>query len=166
MKKIAVITLSAIILSLFAGCASIVSKSDWPVSITSQPNGASVVVKNSQGMAVFSGITPTSVTLSSKKAYLQGESYTLEFYKDGFNPVTYKLNPSINEWYIGNLVFGGLIGILIVDPMTGAMYKLDESVNVSLSTEYGFSQEEGALNIVSLNNLPEELKSSIVEVAI
>jgi hypothetical protein len=136
------------------------------VSITSQPNGASVVVKNSQGKEVFSGVTPTSVTLSSKKAYFKGESYTLEFSKDGFNATTYELNPSMNGWYLGNIVFGGLIGMLIVDPMTGAMYKLDESVNVSLAAEYGFSQEEGSLNIVSLDNLPEELKGNIVEVAI
>ena len=27
----------------------------------------------------------------------------------------------MNGWYIGNILFGGLIGFLIVDPLTGAM---------------------------------------------
>lgn len=30
----------------------------------------------------------------------------------------------LSGWYFGNLVFGGLIGMLIVDPLTGAMYNL------------------------------------------
>ena len=166
MKNIAVITLSTIVLSLFAGCASIVSKSDWPVNITSQPRGASVVVKNSQGVEVFSGVTPTTVTLSSKKAYFKGESYTLMFNKDGYGTTTYELQPSMNGWYLGNLFFGGLIGMLIVDPVTGAMYKLDENVDVKLVSELGFSQEAGVLRIVSLDNLPEELKNNRVELEI
>ena len=32
---------------------------------------------------------------------------------------------SVSGWYFGNLVFGGLIGMLIVDPLTGAMYNLE-----------------------------------------
>jgi hypothetical protein len=31
---------------------------------------------------------------------------------------------NVNGWYIDNNLFGGLIGMLIVDPITGAMYKL------------------------------------------
>lgn len=38
----------------------------------------------------------------------------------------------MDGWYIGNLLFGGLIGMLIVDPATGAMYKLDDSVYATL----------------------------------
>lgn len=30
----------------------------------------------------------------------------------------------MNGWYIGNLLFGGIIGLLIVDPATGAMWTL------------------------------------------
>jgi hypothetical protein len=34
------------------------------------------------------------------------------------------LHSSVSGWYFGNVVFGGLIGMLIVDPLTGAMYNL------------------------------------------
>ena len=35
-----------------------------------------------------------------------------------------KLDSSLSGWYFGNIIFGGLIGMLIVDPVTGAMYNL------------------------------------------
>ena len=34
------------------------------------------------------------------------------------------LTSSVSGWYFANLVFGGGIGMLIVDPLTGAMYNL------------------------------------------
>jgi hypothetical protein len=30
----------------------------------------------------------------------------------------------LSGWYFGNLVFGGIIGMLIVDPLTGSMWNL------------------------------------------
>jgi hypothetical protein len=36
----------------------------------------------------------------------------------------YALDSSVSGWYFGNLAFGGVIGMLIVDPLTGAMYNL------------------------------------------
>ena len=35
-----------------------------------------------------------------------------------------KIDGAINGWYFGNIIFGGLIGMLAVDPATGAMYTL------------------------------------------
>ena len=37
----------------------------------------------------------------------------------------------MDGWYIGHILFGGLIGFLIIDPATGSMWKLNESVHVS-----------------------------------
>jgi hypothetical protein len=34
---------------------------------------------------------------------------------------------------LGNIVFGGLIGLLIVDPATGAMWKLEETQVINLA---------------------------------
>ena len=42
--------------------------------------------------------------------------------KDGYEPVTLPIKANANGWYIGgNLVFGGLIGWLAVDPFNGGM---------------------------------------------
>lgn len=52
----------------------------------------------------------------------------------------------MDGWYFGNILFGGLIGFLIVDPATGAMYTLKpDTLNVHLVS-----------NVVALT--PEELK--------
>lgn len=36
---------------------------------------------------------------------------------------------TMNPWYMGNLLIGGLIG-LVVDPLTGAMFKYDDVLSV------------------------------------
>lgn len=107
------------------GCASIVSKSDWPVSVTSASPGVAFTVKNENGVAVTHGTTPAVVVLSSHGGYFSGADYTIEC-AGGTTPLASRLN----GWYVGNVVFGGLIGLLIVDPATGAMWKLPEMVQL------------------------------------
>ncbi|MCK7477558.1 MAG: hypothetical protein M0C28_08815 [Candidatus Moduliflexus flocculans] len=77
--------------------------------------------------------TPTTVTLSSKGGYFRPAVYHFEFEKEGFSPVNKEVSAGFNGWYMGNIVFGGLIGIVIVDPLTGAMWRLDELVSEVLS---------------------------------
>lgn len=166
MKKVSVLIISAIVLSLFAGCASIVSKSDWPVSITSQPSGSSITVTKSDGVEVYVGETPTTITLSAKRGYFKSETYTITFNKDGFYPTSYQLRSNVNGWYWGNFLLGGAIGMFIVDPLTGAMFHLEENVDVSLQADLSFVSEGKTLQIVSLDHVPEELKNSLIELNI
>lgn len=123
------ITPFACLCFLSTGCASIVSKSDWPVAIVSSEPGAEFEVKNEHGVAIAHGKTPTTITLTSKDGFFAGADYTVEC---GGNRTP--LHTSLNGWYFGNILFGGLIGMLIVDPATGAMWKLPESVHVTPGT--------------------------------
>ncbi|WP_137805534.1 hypothetical protein [Pseudomonas sp. G(2018)] len=109
---------------LTSGCASIVGDSKYPVNVSSTPSGANFTVQNKDGVVVHSGSTPNSVTLPSGRGYFKGETYTITFKKEGYADTTAKLDTSMSGWYWGNILFGGLIGMLVVDPMTGAMYKL------------------------------------------
>ncbi|MGK0464326.1 MAG: hypothetical protein ACJAT5_000738 [Lentimonas sp.] len=161
MKKI-VSTIFLSVMLLFAGCASIVSKSNWPVNVSSNPEGAEFYITNSYGTKIYSGKTPTNVFLDSKKGYFKGEKYKLHFAKDGYGSLIYELNTGLNGWYIGNIVFGGLIGFLIVDPLTGAMYKLDDQVNVTLPADLSLSTENSELRIVTLDKVPENLKDQLI----
>ena len=117
---------------LATGCASIVSKSIYPVQISSNPPGATVSVKDKVGAEVFTGTTPTTAMLEAGKSYFSSARYTLTFTKPGYDPATRVLDSSLDLWYLGNILFGGLIGMLIVDPITGDMWKLDEFVSVTL----------------------------------
>jgi hypothetical protein len=42
----------------------------------------------------------------------------------GYEPAEVQLKPSLSGWYFGNILFGGLIGMVAVDPNTGAMFNL------------------------------------------
>jgi hypothetical protein len=63
--------------------------------------------------------------LDSGHGYFTRARYTVTASKDGYTPAMTPLQTSINPWYWGNIVIGGLIGILIVDPITGAMFEID-----------------------------------------
>ena len=120
-------------LVLITGCASIVSKSQWPVTVQSNPTGAKCVISKANGVMMHTGETPMTVTLSSSQGFFSAADYKVNCQKEGFSSAESKLEGTISGWYLGgNLLFGGLIGYLIVDPATGAMWKLDETMTVNL----------------------------------
>jgi len=127
------ISLIAIVAFAVTGCASIVSDSKYPVAVTSSPSGATYEIVNESGVSVRSGVTPDEVTLRAGAGYFDGEKYTITYRKDGYTSSTQTLDSGIDGWYWGNIVIGGLIGMLIVDPATGAMYTLPEKINSTLT---------------------------------
>ncbi|WP_318372803.1 hypothetical protein [Enterobacter sp.] len=108
------------------GCATIVGDSTQTVQINSNPQGAKFEIKDEKGMVITSGTTPQSVVLDkSDGSYFGGKDYQITFSKEGFAPSTLPIKHSANGWYIGgNLLFGGIIGYLLVDPFNGGMYTL------------------------------------------
>lgn len=114
-----------IVAGVQTGCATIVSEKAYPVSFISEPPGAQVEVKDQKGVTRFTGVTPTTATLDAGNGYFTRGRYTVVSSKAGYVPATQQITASMNGWYWGNLLFGGLIGFLIVDPITGAMYEID-----------------------------------------
>lgn len=127
--------------TVLSGCASIVSGSNSPVRIASTPEQADFTITNEDGIKVHSGITPSTVTLKNGAGYFDGESYSINYSKDGYNPQTATLNSGVNGWYFGNLLFGGFLGLLVIDPATGAMFDLPDDLSVSLMKQ----SQQGAL---------------------
>ena len=134
-----------IALALNTGCASIVSKSKYPVSITTEPTAAKIEIKDQDGIVRFAGTSPTTAILDAGNGFFTRARYTVTASKDGHNAATFPIQNSIDGWYWGNILFGGLIGLLIVDPITGAMFQIDTPVaNMSLAPtvpEMGFSSD-------------------------
>jgi hypothetical protein len=114
--------------SLFAGgCASIVNGGNREISIATQPPGATASVRKSGGGiadVVAVEKTPCTISLDPKKSYFSGQSYTLRLELPGYKVTEVELTPKMSGWYWGNLLFGGLIGMLAVDPATGAMWNI------------------------------------------
>lgn len=120
-----------------AGCASIVHGGARPISINSQPSGAKVLItKADTGAPVHSGVTPLTVSLEPKRGFFKGQSYFLKLEMAGYKTAGVSIRSELSGWYFGNIVFGGLIGMLIVDPATGAMWNLSpDKIEQTLSAE-------------------------------
>lgn len=146
-----------------SGCASIVSDSSYPISLKSAPDTANFTITNRSGAVVHSGVTPSVVTLKANAGYFKGERYLITFKKEGFGEKTFTLTSSLDGWYWGNILFGGLIGMLIVDPATGAMYKLPQDVSINLDANTTASNNQ-ILTIASFDSLTEEQKAKLVKV--
>ena len=117
--------ISIILLSSFlTGCASIVGQSIFPVTINSNPTGANITVSDEHGLVMLNGVTPTTMTLQAGESYFHAKTYQIKFSKLGYGDQTVLLKADLDGWYFGNILFGGLIGILMVDPITGKMWKL------------------------------------------
>ena len=154
-------------LIFMTSCASIVSKSSYPVVINSQPDQADIVITDEHGKKVYRGKTPTTVSLKTSEGYFDGKNYTVTFTKDGYTSYTAPIKRGVDGWYIaGNIFLGGLIGYLIVDPLTGAMWTLEKEVNAVLSPLVSSEQDPSGLQIVSLADIPVHLRSQMREVRV
>ena len=144
MRKI--ILFSVLSLSiLLTGCATIVSSSKQKVSFTSTPAKATVFVNN-----INLGVTPFVAKLKRSV-----KTHNVKIVLDGYKPYETKLTRKFNGWYIGNIAFGGFIG-LIVDASTGAMYKISDSeVNVALENSISMTKTNDGLNVAVVMEVNE-----------
>lgn len=69
-------------------------------------------------------------------------------------------------WYaVGNLFIGGLVGWLIVDPATGAMWTLDPQLAIDMPRlSAAESSGSGNLCIASIDQVPAHLRPRLVRV--
>ena len=127
-------------LSFFAGgCASIVHSGNRSISISSDPPGATASIRKAGTTAINDVVvvnkTPCTVSLDPRGGYFRGQSYVLRLELPGYQTAEVQLTPRMSGWYWGNLIFGGLIGMLAVDPATGAMWNISpEKVEHKLPT--------------------------------
>ncbi len=157
------ILLGALLL-IWSGCASIVSKSNYPISISTTPPGAKVTITNQKNVDIFVGNTPAICTLKSGRGFFAKAGYLLTFEKEGYQKRVVALNAKLDGWYFGNLFFGGLIGMLIVDPATGAMWKLDPGFINEILVEEAPLAGDPTLQIFDYNNIPESWKDKLIAI--
>ena len=69
------------------------------------------------------------------------------------------------ELHITAQLFGGIIGMLIVDPATGAMWKLDEKTFSSLPRKFSQNLNNSqSLHIALLEDVPANYRSKLVKI--
>ena len=159
-KKITSLFLAGSFL-LMSSCATIVSKSNYPISINSSPSEAKITITNKKGIQVYAGNTPATLSLKAGSGFFGKAHYQVKFTKNGYDTRIVPVNFKLDGWYFGKILIGGFIGMLIVDPATGAMFKLDtEFLNETLTQSTANVQKEG-LKIYTLNEIPKEWKEHL-----
>lgn len=119
---------------LLSSCATIVSGSKQSVKFTSNPSFATIFIDE-----VEMGKTPFEIKLERKK------EHHVMIKLDGYKTYETNLTKKFNAWYIGNIAFGGIIG-LIIDPITGAMYKLSPSeINAEMQKGVAFKSDSNSI---------------------
>jgi len=98
-------------LFLVIGCCTIISGRNQNLPVVSNPSGAKVIVNGVQQQS------PCTLVLDRKQLL-----YQVRVEKEGYEPVEITLRKGVNGWIWGNLLFGGIIG-LIIDICTGSVNK-------------------------------------------
>ncbi|TWU54436.1 hypothetical protein Poly51_31550 [Rubripirellula tenax] len=146
---------------LSTGCATVVSKSQYPVLVDNRPAPTYFTVYNQKNEIVHQGVTPQKITLPAKSRPFLPAKYSVVLAGEQSTSQRHALNAGFDPWIAGNLVLGGGLGA-IVDGATGAMFKLPEQVVGNLDTQYAVTdQQRGSMILAgsapskgSLNNLP------------
>jgi hypothetical protein len=116
-----------------AKCATIIHGTTQEISVNSQPSEADVVIKG-----VKMAKTSALIKLARKDSNI-----VLRLEKEGYEPVEIAIKRSTDAWIAGNIIFGGIIG-LVIDFVNGAAYKLSpEVVQVELK-KHDISLNEGS----------------------
>ena len=138
MKKFTLVAAVAAFLSM-SSCATIISTSKQNVKFASNPPAASIFINE-----VEVGQTPFEMKLERKK------EHHVMIKLDGYKTYETTLTKKFNAWYLGNIVFGGVIG-LVIDPITGAMYNLSsKEINAELEQGTAFNYKKGEVYVAVL----------------
>lgn len=146
--------LCALVASI-SSCATIFGRSQYSVSLNSTPEGAGITIEDHIGKTIFEGTTPATVKLKSSPSYMKKAEYKITFTKNGYEKKVVYITAELNGWYIGNLLLGGIPGMLLIDPLSGAMYKIadeDRSIHEKMTPS-----TELSLQVHDINNLPSDI---------
>lgn len=168
MKKASMMCGLAIVAALtFSSCATIFGGTRHTFVLNSNPGDAKLVITNKKGREVFNGNTPATVRLKSGAGYFTPAEYTVKFTKPGHEELTVPIHFKLNGWYFGNILIGGAIGMLIVDPLTGGMWKVnagEKQIYKTLKPQGATAQNQPSLNIIDIKHVDEGMKDQLVKI--
>ena len=119
-------TLLPVVLMAVSGCATIATGTSQAINVSTVPPGASCTLDRVGERVGVVPMTPGTVTVDKTKHDL-----AVTCAKDGYQTVTVTHEPTFNLAVIGNVVAGGVIG-LVVDASTGAIHNYPANLRVDL----------------------------------
>jgi hypothetical protein len=115
--------------ALSSGCATIVKGTTQDIGISTDPTGAACELK--KGGSMVGSVNPTPGTAQIKKGDGDVE---VTCKKKGYSDTTGMLVSSLEGWTFGNILFGGVIGV-VVDASSGALHNYQPEIFVKLAPE-------------------------------
>jgi hypothetical protein len=116
-------------------CATVRQSVPEPVTITSEPPDARVTITDLRShQRLLQASTPVIAPLARHAGYMRPARYQVVVEKPGYQPYVLLLQAELEHKYFGNFVAGGPLGLLVSDPLTGAMYALPSRVHAVLVT--------------------------------
>ncbi len=162
--SIASVVVTLFACALFPGCASIISGRHADVSINSYPSNAHVVVRDNDGRQVASCNTPGTVSLKRNRRFFLPARYTATVEAPGYATTQVLISSTVNPWIVGNLVIGGIPG-LIVDNATGAAWEpIQSHIHTDLAPLNTLDQDP-SYSENNTNSLPPEPSDTPPQVA-
>jgi hypothetical protein len=126
-KKVLVCLLLAIILVVANGCASIFNGNASMLNIMTNPENATVTIKGSQSGEKIVQHTPCNITLN------KGSDYMVKIEFAGYQSENIIIRREIAGWFWGNILLGGVIG-MVIDYSTNNMWTHSPTnINIDLS---------------------------------
>jgi hypothetical protein len=103
--------------------------------------------------------------MARRQGILVGEMYNVTFGKNGYQDKAGTVDTELNGWYWGNFLFGGVIGLLIIDRATGAMWRLPESYHADLLEKVKtLGDASHSFRAFSINDIPLEERANLIPV--
>lgn len=118
--KLAIVTLCATLVPALSSCATVINGRTSTVEVASDPPGAAFT-GDYDGVQ---GVTPAVVDLPN------GTPVTITFVMDGYAETKVVAKPKMSGWIAGNLLFGGIVGIII--DAAGSNAYVHKNMSVSL----------------------------------
>ncbi len=115
------LTIAAALVSV-AGCASIMSGRRADITFDTYPQGAHVEVRDKRGRPVSSLETPGAVSLKRQGRFFMPAHYTATITAPGYQTAQVPIGSTLNPWLLGNILIGGVPGI-VIDSATGAAWQ-------------------------------------------
>lgn len=144
---------------LITRCATIVNNKPDTFNVTSDPSSAKVVITDvALNEVVLENYTPFDVTLNKKAGYFSGKTYSVKVSKEGYKDMVFNIKPTLSGWYIGNILFGGVLGMLIIDPLSGGMWNLVPEAKNNVTSK------DQVIGIKLLSDLTEDEKQRMQKI--
>ncbi len=154
MKQVSLVALACAV--ALSGCGSIINGSTQNMSVQTTPSNANISLLSSSGALITQSQGSLFYNLKRSDGFFNGANYNLKIEADGYNTQIIPLTSSASGWYLaGNILLGGLIGWLIVDPATGGMWAIEAENTMDIEN----------LKVVLLKDVDEAMMDKAIKIS-